>query len=477
MRPRGSLRRDLELSIGDTSAYGVMVGIGETYLPAFALAMGISPVLAGLVATVPLLAGGILQLLAPRALPRVGNYRRWVVGCASAQAFAFVPLAVGAALGHAPAWLVFASASLYWAAGMAASAGWNGWMARLVPVEVRGRFFGRRQSFNQAALLVGLVGGGAALHLTRGSGDYRFAFAAMFAVAALARLTSAILLSRHGVGADVTPRRPMRLRSVAPRIRNTPRAELIGYMVCAFAATSLAGPFLTPFLLGQQHLSYAAYTAFIATVAITKVVALPRIGELIKKFGPRRVLTYGALGIAPLPLLWPLSPNLAYLIAMQVVAGVIWAAFELASFMILFDVDDEDQRTTTQVAFSGLQSMAIAGASILGGVLLASLGTDFRAYVIVFVASAAARLTAVLVLVRRLPRFPVHVPMAATRAIIVALRPWGGTILRPLMDGFERLRPGRWRGAPSELLDDDSGDFEVEMGPPRPPAAGTADDP
>ena len=64
-----------------------------------------------------------------------------------------------------------------------------------------------------------------------------------------------------------------------------------------------------------------------------------------------------------------------------------------------------NQRTTLQVAFSGLQSMATAGSSILGGVMLASLGADRRAYLIVFAASAVARLAAVSVLVTSLPQF------------------------------------------------------------------------
>ena len=41
----------------DAAAYSVMVGCGETYLPAFALALGLGPIVAGMVASVPLLVG------------------------------------------------------------------------------------------------------------------------------------------------------------------------------------------------------------------------------------------------------------------------------------------------------------------------------------------------------------------------------------------------------------------------------------
>ena len=56
-----------------------MAGVAEVYLPAFALALGMPPVLAGLLGTTPLLAGGFLQLGVTRAIARVTSLRRWVV--------------------------------------------------------------------------------------------------------------------------------------------------------------------------------------------------------------------------------------------------------------------------------------------------------------------------------------------------------------------------------------------------------------
>jgi uncharacterized protein involved in cysteine biosynthesis len=116
-----------------------------------------SPVPAGLLASVPLLAGGALQLLDPRAIQRARSLRAWVAMCAAVQALAFVPLVVLALSGRPSTGVIFAAASLYWAAGMAASAGWTPWMARVVPARVRSRFFGRRQGVMQSSMLLGLL--------------------------------------------------------------------------------------------------------------------------------------------------------------------------------------------------------------------------------------------------------------------------------------------------------------------------------
>src|SRR5439155_14270570 len=90
-------REDLQASIGDAAAVSAMVGIGETYFAAFALALGAGETIAGLVATVPMLIGATLQLATPWFLSRASSYKRWVVRCASLQAAALLimPIAAG----------------------------------------------------------------------------------------------------------------------------------------------------------------------------------------------------------------------------------------------------------------------------------------------------------------------------------------------------------------------------------------------
>ena len=76
------LRRDLRAMTADGICFSTMVGLGEAYVPAFALALGHGAAAAGLLATLPLLAGACFQLVTPEAVRRLRSYRRWVVGCA-----------------------------------------------------------------------------------------------------------------------------------------------------------------------------------------------------------------------------------------------------------------------------------------------------------------------------------------------------------------------------------------------------------
>jgi hypothetical protein len=94
-----------------------------------------------------------------------------------------------------------------------------------------------------------------------------------------------------------------------------------------------------------------------------------------------------------------------------------------------------------QVAYGALQAVGNAGASLVGGALLASLGSGQTAYLWVFLVSAVARLLAALLIVKKLPRLIVRLPATIiVGAWTLAIRPWGGTIVRPFIEGI-----GRWR--------------------------------
>jgi MFS family permease len=390
------VRRDLALSLGDGAGYGLMAGIVEIYLPAFALAVGLPPVLAGLVATAPLLAGGLLQLLAPRAIAQVRSLRGWVAWSMGIQALAIVPLVVLALHGGSATPIVFTSAALYWAAGMAGAAGWTPWMSRVVPARLRTTFFGRRMGVVQASMLIGLVGAGIALQASHGS---RTVYALVFAIAALARLLGGLAIARQGTTISATPRRRVRLRSLPVLLRGTERARLLGYLLAALAATAISGPFVTPYLFVKVGVSYAGYCVFSATIVVVKIAALPWLARVIERAGVQRVLKACAIALAVIPVMW-ISRSFPWLLATQVYSGIVMAGFELAMLMALLGGTDCAERTTIQAAFSALQAFGTAGASFVGGAILAS----HPSYTWLFLVSALARLAAAALVVR--PRYP-----------------------------------------------------------------------
>jgi MFS family permease len=407
--PRGSLERDLTVGTIDAAAYSVMVGCGETYFPAFALAVGGSPLVVGMVASVPLLVGALIQLASPLAISRVGGHRRWVILCTMIQATAFVPMVWWALRGHANAWQLLAATSLYWGAGMAAVGAWYPWMAGLIPGRLRATYFAKRNRMAQAAVLVAFVSAALLLQAEVTRDKALVGFAILFTVAAIARLvsTSCLVATREQpIGRKGTPESKPALGIMA-RIRAGWRGlhagqagRLVAFLCCFTFGIQLAAPYFTPYMLKAIGFSYGQFLVVIAAGILVKALLLPVIGKLGSRIGPWRLLRYAALSIVPLSLLWLPSSEVPWLVCVQLLAGTCWAAYELATGLLLFEVAGDRERGHIVGIYNlGFAVATVAGAGC-GGMLLRWLGEDRSAYAAVFAASALVRLLAVPLLLR-----------------------------------------------------------------------------
>lgn len=401
--PRGSLRRDLAVTVADAAAYSVMVGCGETYLPAFALALGLGPVASGLVASVPILAGATLQLATPLAIERIGSNRGWVIGCTMVQAVSFVPLIAWGLRGHAELWQLLLAASVYWSAGMAGVPAWNSWMASLVPDRMRTTYFAQRSRLSQFGVFAGFVVGGLVLQFAEPHGLTLPAFALLFALAATFRLLSTACLwacrePRRPPGIEAgAPRQPLaaRVSSAMRSMWGRPSGALVTYLCCFMFGAHFAGPYFTPYMLREMKFSYHAFMLVFATSFLAKALFMPAIGRLASRIGTVRLLWIASLAIVPLALLWLPSTHVAYLAGVQVLAGTCWAAYELAVTVLFFEALGDRERTGVVTVYNlGIAVATVAGAAC-GGLLLRALGETRDAYAVVFAVSCLLRLAAV----------------------------------------------------------------------------------
>ncbi len=379
--------------MADGLTCSLMVGIAENYLPAFALALGMGELTAGLIASVPILAGAIMQLASPLGLHWFGSHRRWVVACVLVQAASLVPLAVAAVAGSIPVAPLFILAAVYWGSGMASGPAWTSWVDTLVPERIRSRYFGSRARIVQAGTLIGFVFGGLWLQLGHWLRVSCGAFAVLFVIAAICRLVSAACLTSQR-----EPVRPVsanigggNLRDIIGGLRNSGSGRLLIYLWAMQAAAQVAAPFFAPFMLGQLGFSYTRFMIVISISLLAKAVALPALGQLARRFGTMRLLWIGGLIVIPLPTFWMFSHATPYLLVIQLAAGTAWATYELAVFLLCFEVIEARMRIGWLTIYNlGYAAATVAG-SLIGGALLAACGTGTAAYLAVFAASFAAR--------------------------------------------------------------------------------------
>ncbi len=438
---QGRLRRSLRASTIDGVLHAAMMGMGETYFPAFALLLGASPFQVGLLTTVPILAGSAFQLLAPAAARRFGN-KRWVVGSAVAQGCAFLPVAALVAKPpHAYLWLL-ALVCLYWMLALGINPAWNAWMGRMVPARIRSRYFGRRNGAVQFSLTAAMVAGGFAIHTAETSRAGAAAgFAAAFLCAAACRLGSARFLAQQHEPRHAPVVEPVAWRAVVQNFADQPHGRLILLVVLLMGSVHVSAAYFTPFMLQELRLSYAQFTVLNATIMIARIVASPYWGEIAHRFGNRRALQVAAALVIPLSGLWVVSGNFLYLLGLQLVAGFAWAGLELTIVLNLFDYTADRNRAEVLSLYNLMNGLAIVTGSLAGGTILQYAGT--RGYPYIFLASSAARGLTFVAFARRLP--PVHPAEHAFGDVflrVVSLRPGQDPSLRPVVvDASGRAAP------------------------------------
>jgi MFS family permease len=428
------LRSDLRAMSADGAAFSVMVGAGETYLVPFALALGIAAGQASLLATLPILAGSLLQLVAPLGVRRLGSYRRWVVGCAALQAFCFAPLVGAAWLGEAPPLALFAVGAAYWGFGMATGPAWNAWVGTIVPARLRARFFARRARLSQLALLIGIVAGGYGLELGKQQGQVFAAFAALFVAAGLARLVSSRFLASMSETPGLASRiEAIHARGVLRELRGRDAGRIVAWLLAMQVVVNLAAPFFAPFMLGPLRLPYDGFMLLTATSFVSRVAVLPLLGRLAERGRAARVLRLGALGIVPLPAAWLVSDDFAYLVVLQAFAGCAWAAVELATLLVFFDALEQRTRTSVLALYNVGSAAAVALGSLLGAGLFVALGSSAAAYSALFAVSSIARM-ATLPLLRNVGPPKAGPPTGELDTL--AIRPSLGALQRPILSSL-----------------------------------------
>jgi MFS family permease len=390
---RSPLRDSLRACTYDGTAHAAMIGFGETYFPAFALALGASPLQVGLLASLPILVGAVFQTFTPRLAARTGN-KRWVVVSAALQSLTFIPIALSAGRAEVGFWHLLGWVCLYWALALGLSPPWNVWMGRMIPALVRSRYFGRRNVPIQIMLFVSLVGGGLFLHwVERRRQEAVLGFVILFALAAVSRMVSTWYLSRQH-----EPRsgevKPTPLSRVVRGMPHQAYGRVIRLIVAMHACVHISAAYFTPFMLQELDLSYGEFTVLNAATLVTRVLASSYWAEIARAFGNRRALQVAAVMLVPLAGMWVISSNFTYLLALQLFAGFAWSGFELMTVLSLFDTTDERSRARVLSIFNLLNGLAIVCASLVGGAVLRHFGPP--GYMAIFLASSFSRLVVVL---------------------------------------------------------------------------------
>ena len=355
----------------DASAYAVMMGVGETYISAFALFLKASTPQIGMLASLPPLLGSLAQLCSAALGRLTGRRKPIILAGAGLQALAWMPIALLPVLFPSAAVpLLIASVVVYHCGAHLAAPQWASLMGDLVPMKRRGRFFARRTRIVSIVTFLSLAAGGLILHQATVAGYTLVGFLVLFGIAMSARAISTYQLSRMydpagHVAALQVPVRESWWRQL--RASNFARFSLFNAFMQFSVA--IASPFFAVYMLRDLEFSYAQFTANTGMSVLAQFLTLAQWGRISDVFGNRRVLAVTGLMLPLMPLLWIVSPNFWYLLLVQMLSGLSWAGFTLGANNFLYDLIVPQKRATYMAVHNILAATAVFCGALLGGYL------------------------------------------------------------------------------------------------------------
>ncbi|MGB9719201.1 MAG: MFS transporter [Candidatus Anstonellales archaeon] len=327
--------KNLKNSIYDGAAYSAAVGAGESYVAPYAIFRGATSGYLGLLSSFPALLSAIFQLSAPYALNKFKNRKGLVLLAVFLNAFSWLLMLSTVLISSEIAlFLLIIFFTSYAATNAFAGTLWSSWIADLVPENIRGYFFGRRNAITQFVSLVSTLFAGVLLGLLQ-DGTTMMGFSILFFASFIFRMVSLRFLKKID-----DPPHSLRIKTENPlrffKTRNTREAKNVILLSALFLfSATIAGPFFVAYMLKDLGFNYFEYTLVIIASSVARVIAMPYWGEISSRFGNRIVLTLGAFFVSFIPLLWLLSRSVYIITLVEIFGGFVWAAFDLSIFNYL----------------------------------------------------------------------------------------------------------------------------------------------
>lgn len=361
------------------AAWASLVGAlyGGVILVGFALELGATPFIIGLLAAIPFLAQ-VAQLPAIALVERLRQRRKIAVISISVSRLIILGLAVIPYFGDPPkqlAALILAQLAIT-LFGSVSGCSFNSWLHQLLANEPLGDLFSRRLFWSTVLASLGaLIAGQLVQHWP--FGQRLQAYSVAFALAGAAGFVSTHYLA--SVPEPAMPPAAGRLPVLAMMrspFRDANFRRVIIFMAAWNVASNIAAPFITVYLLGQMGYALGTVVTLWIASQIANALTLYLWGRLSDRLSNKAILAvalpayFGSLIALPftaIPVMHSLTLPLIYLI--HLVMGAAAGGIGLATGNLSLKLAPQGQGTAYLANVSLVGSLAGGLAALLGGAL------------------------------------------------------------------------------------------------------------
>jgi len=366
---RRNIKKSLRLSVLDGGAFAAMLGLTQSYITPFALALKATTTQIGLLTSIPNITMALSQLAAPILAERAGSRKGLILPMVLMHALMWLPiLLLPYIFPSSEVWWLIGFITLSAVFGSFANPAWGSMMADLVPEELRGRYFSFRGRIAGFITLVFSLIGGAILQLY--TNNVFIGFTIIFGGALASRLLSLYFIS--GMYEPPLPHEGENIPGLFGLFKNLGTSNL-GRFTLFFAlimfAQSISGPFFAVYMLRDLDFSYVTYMVVISASSISSLFFQPFWGRRADRAGNIKVIRITAVLLPIVPLLWLGNQSAFYLIGANIFSGFTWSGFNLAAVNFVYDASEPGSRTKQIAVFNSITGVAICLGSLAGGYL------------------------------------------------------------------------------------------------------------
>lgn len=351
--------------------FGLQSAFGESFLGPYGVYLGAPKPLVALLSTVPLLFGAVLQPLALKLMARFRNRPNLVCLLTLAQSFTWLPIIAIGYAGMSPemSGLALLGATVFfYLTGMLSGPIWNSLIGDLLEPRHRVDALSRRNLYAGSCMLFGFLVVGSLLRVAADKDLLLFGFVITFSLAALSRLVSSIMLSRHPNPDFESPDvDSFSFWQFLERSYESNFLKFVLFVAVTNLAIHISAPFITVYLLRDLRLDYTHYSIAIASGFFFQLLVMRRWSSILQEVGSRRVLMIATIGFAVTPFLWLVSSNLWWLCFVSGIRGALGAGYQLSVSTFLFDAVTPAKRARCAAYQSIINNFSIVIGALCGG--------------------------------------------------------------------------------------------------------------
>ena len=382
MDTQKSTEKALSFSIIDGALSAVMGSLaGGIFLIGFAIkVLKATPEQIGILAALPMFAN-LVQIFGSYLIEKTGKKKPlcfisillsrllWLL-------IVILPLGMFSGVSDWRMWILVAVIGLSSLFGSLAGVAWLAWMSDLVPENIRGSYFGKRNMIASACGMVAILAGGKFITMwgNRFTEENPFGFVILFAVGILIGIVSVWFLSRipetgqakeeAGKGFDFS--------LFFKPLKDKNFFTLILFASSWMFAIQIAAPFYGVFMIENLKIDFTAITVFGTFATLATLIMMKIWGPISDKLGNKPIIIVSGVILVIVPFIWILALPGAYYMPV-LIAHILSAAFMagalLSQFNIMIKLSPQEGRSIYLALFAAITGMVGASAPIIGGVL------------------------------------------------------------------------------------------------------------